>query len=456
LDLLRTLTTSEQGFSIATVVDTENPRLKISIISTNREKFPQVSIPIGPACIAAALREQGHKVEILDLCFEPKVEEAVIAHLKRFAPELVGISLRNTENNELFHCRSYLADTKSIVETFKKQSQAEIVIGGAAFALFPEELMRYLELPYGIAGDGERAFPLFVQYLQGEGDLNSIPGICYWDTKRVAVNPAAKIRDFAALPFPAYDLLDLQRYLAEVPALPIEGRRGCDLACSFCPDGADEEGCRLRAPKLVVDEIEFMAKEHDIRRFFFTDGVFNFPPDHALAICRELRERKLDIRWGADINPVAVSKELVAAMKEAGCRNLALGIDTASEKMLRSYRKGFQKEDIIKAVKLLIEAEIPFACWVLFGGPGENLDTAQETIDFLQEVPQPVFFRAGIRIFKGTELERQAREEGLLQENHDMLSPTFYLSKELGEDFMEWLDRQCEPHENWFTITKMA
>ncbi len=430
--------------------------MKVSIISTNREKFPQVSIPIGPAYIAAALREQGHQVEILDLCFESKTEEAVIAHLERYAPELVGISLRLVDNNELFYYRSFLEDTKSIVETVKKHSRAKMVIGGAGFTLFPAELMRYLELPYGIAGDGESAFPLFIRYLQGERELGSIPGICYWDEKRVVVNPAAKIRDFARLPFPAYDLLDFQRYLAEVPALPIEGKRGCDLACSFCPEGADKKGCRPRAPKLVVDEMEFMAKEHGIRRFFFTDGVFNFPPDHALAICQELVKRKLDVRWVADINPVAVSQGLVTAIKEAGCRNIALGIDTASEKMLQSYRKGFAKEDIVRAAKLLTEAEIRFAYWILFGGAGENLGTVQETIDFLQEVPQPVFFRAGVRIFKGTELERQAREEGMLAENHNMLSPTFYLSKDLGQDFMEWLDRQCEPHENWFTITKMV
>ena len=428
--------------------------MKVSIISTNREKFPQVSIPIGPACIAAALREQGHQVEILDLCFESNLEETVIAHLQRHAPELVGISLRQIGNNELFYLRSYLQDTKSFVETVKKHSQAKIVIGGAGFTLFPAELMRYLELPYGIAGDGEIALTLFIRYLQGEGELGSTPGICYWDDKSVVVTPAAKIRDFAGLPFPAYDLLDLQRYLAEVPALPIEGKRGCDLDCSFCPEGA-KRGIRLRASKLVVDEMEFMAKERGIRRFFFTDGVFNFPPDHALAICQELKERKLDVRWGADINPVGVSRELVTAMQEAGCRNLALGIDTASEKMLRSYRKGFGKEDIVRAAKLLTEAEIRFAYWILFGGPGENLDTAQETIDFLQGVSQPVFFRAGIRIFKGTELERQSREEGILQDNHDMLWPTFYLSKDLGGNFMEWLDRQCEPHENWFTITKM-
>jgi radical SAM superfamily enzyme YgiQ (UPF0313 family) len=272
----------------------------------------------------------------------------------------------------------------------------------------------------------------------------------------VVVSPPAKVRDFSRLPFPAYDLLDLKQYLASVSTLTIEGRRGCDLTCSFCPDGADREGCRLRDPKLVVDEMQSVVEEHAIRRFFFTDGVFNFPPEHALAICQELKERKLDVRWVAGVNPVAVSRELVTAIKEAGCRYLALGIDSASEKMLQSYRKGFDKEDIIEVARLLTEAEIRFDYSVLFGGPGENMDTVRETIDFLQGVPQSVFFRAGIRIFKGTDLERQAREDGLLRDNHDMLSSTYYLSQDLGEEFMDWLDGQCEPHENWFTITKAA
>ena len=428
--------------------------MKVSIISTNREKFPQLSIPVGPACLASVLREQGHQVELLDLCFEPKAEEAVIAHLERYDPELVGISLRQVENNELFSYRSYLEDAKNIVQAVKKHSRAKIVIGGAGFTLFPEELVRYLELPYGIAGEAERALPLLIRYLQGERELGSIPGICYWEGGRVIVNPATRIRDFGGLPFPAYDLLDLKQYLAVVSALPIEGRRGCDLVCTFCPDGGDREGCRLRAPKLVVDEMRFMVKRHDIRRFFFLDGVFNFPPEHALAICQEIRERKLDIRWTADINPVAVSPELVTAMREAGCRVITFGIDTASQKMLRSYRKGFEKEDIARVAKLLTEADIRFTYHVLFGGPGENMDTARETIDFLQGVPQPVFFRTGVRIFRGTDLDRQAREEGVLQEQHDMLSPTFYLSQDLREDFTEWLDRQCEPHENWYTITR--
>lgn len=429
--------------------------MNISIISTNREKAPDALIPNGPACVAAWLKEHGHQVQILDLCFSPDIEEAIIAHLENYAPQLVGVSIRNTENNELYYLRSFLKDDKSVVDIVKQHSGAKIILGGAAFTLFPQELLKYLDVPYGLAGDGERAFSLFIQYLEGKEDPSSIPGICYWDRGKVVANPAAKVRDFERLPFPAYELLDLQRYLAEGSFMPIESKRGCDLACSFCPEGADDEGVRLRPPKLVVDEIEFMANRFGARRFFFSDGLFSFPADHALAICQELVERKLNISWEAGINPIGLSREMVQAMKGSGCGSLALGIDAASKKMLKSYRKGFAKGDIARAAKLLSEVEIPHAYYILFGGPGENLETVQETIDSLQGFPQPIFLRAGIRIFKGTELERQAREEGELEEGHDMLSPTYYLSRELGADFMQRLDSYCEGRENWFTITKL-
>jgi radical SAM superfamily enzyme YgiQ (UPF0313 family) len=428
--------------------------LRISIISTNREKFPKATIPIGAASIAAMLLQCGHQVEIHDLCFQVDIERSLVSHLDRCNPELVGISLRNTENNEMFYYRCYLEETKKLVETIRKHSRAELVVGGSGFTLFPGELLEYLDLSYGIAGEGEVAFPSFVQYLKGEGELESVPGICHRGKNSILVSSPARVPDFRALPVPAYDLLDLAPYLAATPALPIEGRRGCDLACSFCTEGVGKGGCRLRLPRLIVDEMQHGVETYGIRQFSFVDGIFSFPASQALAICQEITRRDLDVSWDADINPLGVSKDLVASMKMAGCRFVALGIDSASDEMLNNYRKGFVTADIIRTMSLLNEAGLDFGCWILFGGPGENMHTVRETLDFLRNQPGPVFFRVGVRIFKGTELERQAKQEGSLEVGHDMLSPTFYLSRDLRPDFMEWLDTRCEFHENWFTITR--
>jgi len=415
-----------------------------------------VAMPSGPASMAAVIRQQGHQVTILDLCFEADVAAAIIDHVTSHTPELVAISLRQTDNNELFHFRSYLEATRQVVETVRGHCSAPIIIGGAGFTLFPEELLGYLGLTYGICGDGEPGMPLFVHYLQGNADLASIPGICYQDGEKAAISPPARITDFSGLPFPAYDLINLQRYLDAGAGLTVEGRRGCDLSCTFCPEGTDSAGCRLKAPELVVDEMQFRLKEQGIRRFFFPDGVFNVPRHHALAICQELKKRKLKVKWSADINPIAVDREMVAAMKAAGCRALSLGIDTASPVMLRNYCKGFTRDDIRQTAALLHEVQIPFAYSILFGGPGETRDTAGETLQYLQTTREPVFFRAGIRIFKGTALEKTAPEAGVIAVGQEALAANFYLSPELGPDFMPWLDEQCQPHDNWFTITRTA
>lgn len=156
------------------------------------------------------------------------------------------------------------------------------------------------------------------------------------------------------------------------------------------------------------------------------------------------------------ISPAGITQEIVTAMKMAGCRYISLGVDTASEKMLESYQKGFRKQDIVKTATWLKESGIRFDYSILFAGPGENMDTVQETLDYLKDVPQQAIFRVGIRIFRETDLEKQAREDGTLQINQNMILPTFYLSKDLPENFMEWLDQKCEHHINWLTITKMV
>lgn len=415
-----------------------------------------VAIPNGAAYIAAALLAQNHQVEILDLLFENDIETAIVTHLERYHPDLIGISLRQVDNNELFGYRSYLEDTREIIDIVHKHSRAEIVMGGSGFTLFPSELMQYFGLSYGISGDGEKSFPLFVQYLEGVGSLNSIPGICYHDSKEILVKPPAKIYDLETLPFPAYGLLDIQKYLAIAPGLTIQGKRGCDMSCSFCPDGGDKEGCRVRTPESIVDEIQFMVAQYNTNRFHFTDGLFNCPMEHSTEVCREIIKRKLNLSWMVSISPAGITQEIVTAMKMAGCRYISLGIDTASEKMLESYHKGFRKQDIVKTATWLKESGIRFDYSILFAGPGENMDTVQETLDYLKDVPQQAIFRVGIRIFRDTDLEKQAREDGTLQINQNMILPTFYLSKDLPENFMEWLDQQCEDHINWLTITKMA
>ncbi len=431
--------------------------MKISIISLNRERIPDPLLPIGPAIVAASLRAEGHEVRMLDLCHQKAPEPALASHLTAWQPDLVGISLRQLENNQMIGHRSYLQDAMQVVERVKEVSSCPIVVGGSGFSLFPSEALQFLDVPYGLAGEAEHSVTALVRCIETGRPPSDVPGACYRAGQRVIVNGLARVRNFSGLPSPGYDLVDCRKYVDENAALPIESKRGCALRCSFCPENAYREGPRLKPPTLTVDEIERLTKQVGTNRLFLTDGVFQYPPEHAMAFCREMIRRQPDVRWMAGVSPVGLSRKMLQAMKEAGCVGVGLGLDAATDGMLKSYRKAFTQADIVRCLADLRAVGMPFAIYMLFGGPGETLESVHRSLDFLdaQAPDKTVFISMGIRVFRGTALERTARREGLIKPRQNMLLPTYYLSRSLDEGLLDRLEEYCQAHPGWFTTPSL-
>jgi len=427
--------------------------MRISIISVNRFREPNPVVPIGAATVAGTLRAHGHEVCLLDLCHEDAPEQAILSHLAASEPELVGISLRNLENNRFIDHQSFLEEAERFVKAVKSATSSPILLGGSGYSLFPGEVLERLDVPYGFAGEAEDSVAALVDCIQKGVPPDGVPGACYFFEGRAVVAGVAKVRRFAGLAPPAFDLLDCPRYLAEGAGMPIESKRGCDLACSYCAESADPEGARLKPSEVTIAEIERIVAETGTNQVFFIDGVFQHPPDHAMALCREMISRKLNVVWHTDVNPVGLSRELLEAMKEAGCGGVALGVEAASEEMLRSYRKGFTQQDIVRAVEDLRALGMPFMMFLLFGGPGETEDTVWHALDFLSGVARdaPLIMNVGLRVYKGTPLEATARQEGRIAPGHNMLTPTYYLSESLDEGLVDRLDEYCRDRPGWFT-----
>jgi len=427
--------------------------MRISIISANRERVPDPILPVGPAIVAATLRAHAHDVRLLDLCQENVPDQAILSHLAAWEPDLVGMSLRNLENNQLIGHKSFLEEAERFVQAVKKATSCPILLGGSGYSLFPGEVLELLQVPYGLAGEAEDSLPALVDCIEKGLPPDHVPGACYLSGGRTVVKGVAKVRRFSGLPGPAYDLVDCPKYLTERAGIPVESKRGCDLTCSFCPEAADPEGARLRPPELTAAEIERLVREVGTNSLFFTDGLFHYPPDHAMAVCREMIRRRLDVRWYAGINPLGLSRDLLEAMKEAGCSGVGLGLDAATEGMLKSYRKGFTQEDIFRALNDLRAVGIPFMMFVLFGGPGETEASVWGALDFLGSVAHddPLSISLGIRVYKGTAMEETARRESRIAPDQNMLTPTYYLSQSLQESLMDRLDEYCEGRPNWFT-----
>jgi radical SAM superfamily enzyme YgiQ (UPF0313 family) len=409
-------------------------------------------LPIGAATVAALIRQLGHEVRMLDLCHEADPLPAVRRHLAGWEPELVGLSIRNLENNQLLGHRSYLDDLRALVRTVRDVSAAPIIAGGAAYTLFPGEVLQALDLEYGLAGDAEESLGPLLDCIEAKRPPAGIPGVCYRSEGRTVMQGLAQVRPFDRSPLPAYDLLDCPTYVAQGAAIPVETKRGCDLSCSFCPDGADGTRSRLKPASVAVDEIEALTALVGTNRLHFTDGVFHHPVGHAEDLCREIIRRNLVVRWRCGVNPVGLSLPLLELMREAGCRGVALGFDAATDGMLRGYRKGFRPVDIAAALTVVRSAGIPYTIHILFGGPGETDESVGQALDLLESLApdDTIFFALGIRVFTGTALERTALEEGRIPPGHNMLGPTYYLSSALDNRLPERLKERCAAHPRWF------
>jgi radical SAM superfamily enzyme YgiQ (UPF0313 family) len=183
---------------------------------------------------------------------------------------------------------------------------------------------------------------------------------------------------------------------------------------------------------------------------FFTDAIFNFPADHAAEVCREIIRRNPGVFWVTSVHPAYLDGELIALMKEAGCKAVSLGCDSGSEKMLHVLRKGFTREQLRVAAQALEEAQLNYMLSLIIGAPGEDRQTVEETVAFLERrTAFMVDFCIGLRLMPGTELAAIAVREGVIRGDDPLMEPRFYLSTGIKDWIEDYLREVCSRHSGW-------
>jgi radical SAM superfamily enzyme YgiQ (UPF0313 family) len=424
--------------------------LRIFLASVNRESAPYAVAPLGISYVAGAARAEGHEVELLDLCFSTDVEGDIDRAVRRFAPELIGISIRNVDNLTYPASVSYLADVRQAVVALRRASRAPTAAGGAGFSIFPGQLLALLDLDFGVIGEGEETFCLLARYLARGIEIPEIPNLIRRGEDPRAVSK--RLASFVGSDVPARDLVDNARYLELGGMANLQTKRGCPFQCIYCTyHQINGPSLRLRSPSKVVDELAAMVTEAKLDEVFFVDDIFNWPHDHAMSICEEIVARRLQVRWTCFATPLGITLELARAMKRAGCRGVEFGTDTASPPMLRALGKPFVQEEIRVASGVCREAGLPDAHYLVFGGPGETAETMAETFAFFDDLkPHALLAFLGIRIYPRTLLHEAAISDGVIAEGDDLLLPRFYISPRIGADELKRaVGSHAEARPNW-------
>ena len=400
--------------------------------------------PIGIDYVAASADKAGIDVEVVDLGLADQPEKAVKDYFSTREPELVGLSFRNADDCFWPSADWFVPGLKDTIKAIRAMTSAPIVIGGVGFSIFARSIVEYTGADFGILGDGETAITELYRQLKAARSFEDVPGLVWRDNNSIHNNPPSWPNSISL--GTSRNFIDNQSYFKRGGQCGLETKRGCNRPCIYCADPLSKGTMlRLRNPSEVADEVESLLSK-DIYVLHLCDSEFNVPRNHAYAICEELNRRSLGnkVRWYAYLAPTPFDADLARAMAQAGCVGIDFTGDSGSEFMLRAYRQQHKREDLATAVKLCRLNNIAVMIDLLLGGPGETPRTIRETIEFIKQIgPDCAGAALGIRVYPGTAMEQIVAEElkdptnsGISRKYSgpiNLLKPTFYISKALGE-----------------------
>ena len=422
--------------------------MRVLLVSANTETINMPALPMGLGLVAAATRKAGHSVTFLDLMGESAPEAALARAISRTAPEVIGISIRNVDDQVSDSPRFLLDAARSVVAQCKALSGAPVVLGGPGYSMFPQSALDFLGADMGIQGEGEAAFLSLLALLDSGGDVSIIPGL-YRRGQGCKVPPCHGT-DLDNWPYPEPDIFDGERFNDPACFLPYQTRRGCPLKCSYCATSAIE-GTRIR--KRSVDAVvENLARWRDAgcSRVFFVDNTFNLPPGYAKALCDRLISRDLRLSWRAIFYPGNTPASLIEAMARAGCTDVSLGFESGNDAVLRGFNKRFTAEDVRRTATMLRDAGIRSMGFLLLGGPHETRETVLESLEFVDALGLAAMkLTVGIRIYPYTPLAAQAVREGVIRPEDDLLRPRFYIKAGLENWLRQTVARWASHRPDW-------
>lgn len=298
-----------------------------------------------------------------------------------------------------------------------------IFVGPHASAL-PEQTLREADGAVDVVAIGEYDYTVRDVVLAG-GALSTVPGICHLQGGKPERTARRRpIEDLDALPFPAWHHLDLLRYFDGGklhPYIDVIGGRGCPNGCTFClwPQVMHGHRFRFRSPDNIVDELERdIALCPQVLRggeFFFEDDTFTVDRQRAIALCDEVLSRGLKITFSVNARVDSADLGMFRAMKRAGCRELLVGFESGSQRVLDGVNKGITVEQSRRFMELARRAGLDVHGCFVVGLPGETARTMEQTIDFALSLGLHTVQFSGAVPFPGTRYYRQCEREGWLR-----------------------------------------
>lgn len=357
--------------------------------------------PYGAMYIASSLMEDGHEVRIENGDVEIFDYAQLCERIKRFSPDVIGFSA------PVSTCYKYVKDASGFIK--EQFPDLKIILGGGLSAA-AETVLNHTRVDIIVVGEGDITVKELVTRIEKNESYHGIGGLVFRDGEHIVKTQKQKpIINLDILKYPAFDLVDMDKYLIDVEdfvtgfphyknpdkrlfephrskkMLRIPISRGCINACSFCY--RHMRGLRHFSFKYIFDYIEYLMEKFGINIFSFGDECFAPNKAWNWKFLEELEKRNLDIMFqilGTRVETVDL--DILRAYKKAGCFMIEYGFESGSQKMLDIMEKRTTARLNIEVAKWTKEAGLFTMPAFVLGMPGETTETINETINLLKEI----------------------------------------------------------------------
>ncbi len=389
--------------------------------------------------VAAVLDKQGYQIEILDAFMTDSpprtvndtmevgmTYDQIKEEIQRREPKIVGVA--NPFSTQLEHA-------KKVAECAKEVNPAILtVFGGPHVTVVPKVFLTEAKsVDVAVIGEGEYTMLEIAQTYKTQKSLADVKGIAYRENGEVKLNPArAFLKDLDELPYPAYHLVDMERYLNpgkieyrsfKPRALAMITSRGCPHHCCFCSVHLHMgRGFRAHSPGYVVDHLQFVIDKYRVKNVFFEDDNLTFDLKRMEAICDQITDRKLSFRWETPngIRADRLTTVLLEKMKKSGCRSVFFGVESGDQWVSDNIiHKDLDLQKVVEIAKICKRIHLKSGAFYIIGFPGETKENMRKTVEFALRLKRD--YDVGMHLLIatpsfGTKLYEECMKKGYLKE----------------------------------------
>ncbi len=354
--------------------------------------------PLGLAYMASVLLREGHDVKITDAPALGFTNTDVLKEIGKWEPDFIGMTALT----------SMIQRVSELGRKIKEQHPDTVLgIGGPHATIMPRETLRDTKADFVIMGEGEITIPDALRNVR--------------KSKKAGIIQGKPVEDLDSIPFPARDLLPMERYTAlpnnykrDPHTINMITSRGCPYQCTFCCKAIYGMRYRLRSVGNVMEEIRQVAEKYNAKEIAFWDDLFTMRRKWVMGLCDEILKEGLDIAWSCETRVNMVDREMLAKMKRAGCWNIFYGIEAGDQRLLDNIQKGTTLEQARKAVRITKQSGIEVRGSFMIALPGETPELARSTIRFAIELDPDYAQFTVTTPFPGTRLYNEASKWGRL------------------------------------------